>query len=119
MRPVFCGKLDHDARQSELDRLFSKYGRVDRIDMNKILDRVVSVEYAFRDDDDRDEMRGGPRRGGNGRWDDSPYGRSDSPGYKRGRPSPDYGRARSPVYARYNGSSYDSSRSPDYGRHRR
>ncbi|URD83048.1 Adhesion regulating molecule [Musa troglodytarum] len=170
MRPVFCGNLDHDARQSELDRLFSKYGRVDRIDMksgyafvyfederdagdairgldgipfgysrrklsvewsrqgdrgpryrdgsSKILDRVVSVEYAFRDDDDRDEMRGSPRRGGHGRRDDSPYGHSGSPGYDRGRPSPDYGHARSPVYTRYNGPSYNRSRSPDYGHHR-
>lgn len=33
MRPVFCGNLDYDARQSEIERLFSKYGRVDRVDM--------------------------------------------------------------------------------------
>ncbi|CAD5196563.1 unnamed protein product [Musa acuminata subsp. malaccensis] len=86
--------------------------------MSKILDRVVSVEYAFRDDDDRDEMRGSPRRGGHGRRDDSPCGRSGSPGYSRGSPSPDYGRARSPVYTRDNGFTYDRSRRPDYGRHR-
>uniref|UniRef100_A0A0D3F004 rRNA adenine N(6)-methyltransferase n=1 Tax=Oryza barthii TaxID=65489 RepID=A0A0D3F004_9ORYZ len=30
MRPVFCGNLDYDARQSEIERLFSKYGRVER-----------------------------------------------------------------------------------------
>ncbi|XP_065030951.1 serine/arginine-rich splicing factor RS31-like isoform X2 [Musa acuminata AAA Group] len=236
MRPVFCGNLNHDARQSELDRLFSKYGRVDRIDMksgyafvyfederdagdairgldgipfgysrrrlsvewsrqgdrgpryhdgsrstgntrptktlfvinfdpirtrvrdieshfepygnitnvrirrnfafvqfetqeeattalestnmSKILDRVVSVEYAFRDDDDRDEMHGSPRRGGHGRRDDSPCGHSGSPGYNRGSPSPDYGRARSPVYTKDSGFTYDRSRRPDYGRHR-
>ncbi|XP_072988696.1 serine/arginine-rich splicing factor RS31 [Typha latifolia] len=235
MRPVFCGNLDYDTRQSELDRLFSRYGRVDRIDMksgyafvyfederdaedairalddvpfgysrrrlsvewsrqgergprnrdgsrstgnmrptktlfvinfdpirtrvrdierhfepygkitnvrirrnfafvqfetqeeatkaldctnmSKILDRVVSVEYAFRDDDERGDRLDSPRRGGYGRHDDSPYRRSASPGYRRGRPSPDYGRPRSPVYDRYNGSSYDRSRSPEYGRH--
>uniref|UniRef100_A0A0D3F006 rRNA adenine N(6)-methyltransferase n=1 Tax=Oryza barthii TaxID=65489 RepID=A0A0D3F006_9ORYZ len=33
MRPVFCGNLDYDARQSEIERLFSKYGRVERVDM--------------------------------------------------------------------------------------
>ncbi|GFP88195.1 serine/arginine-rich splicing factor rs31 [Phtheirospermum japonicum] len=76
--------------------------------MSKILDRVVSVEYALRDDG-----------GGYGRRGDSPYRRSPSPGFRRSRPSPDYGRARSPVYDRYNGPSYDRPRSPDYGRYRR
>jgi hypothetical protein len=33
MRPVFVGNLDFDARHSELDRLFYRYGRVERIDM--------------------------------------------------------------------------------------
>uniref|UniRef100_A0A0D9VBJ5 rRNA adenine N(6)-methyltransferase n=2 Tax=Leersia perrieri TaxID=77586 RepID=A0A0D9VBJ5_9ORYZ len=33
MRPVFCGNLDYDARQSEIERLFGKYGRVERVDM--------------------------------------------------------------------------------------
>ncbi|KAK7285758.1 hypothetical protein RJT34_20539 [Clitoria ternatea] len=82
--------------------------------MSKILDRVVSVEYALRDDDEKGDS---PRRGG--------YGRSPSPGYRR-RPSPDYGRPRSPVYDRYNGPAYGRRRSPDfdrprssdYGRHR-
>jgi arginine/serine-rich splicing factor 4/5/6 len=76
-------------------------------DMSKLLDRVVSVEYALRDDDERKES---PRRGS--------YGRSPSPLYRR-RPSPDYGRARSPVYDRYNGPAYDRRRSPDYGFDRR
>ncbi|WOL05689.1 serine/arginine-rich splicing factor RS31-like isoform X1 [Canna indica] len=90
--------------------------------MSKILDRMVTVEYAFRDDDegDRGDLRdSSPRRGGYGRHDERSYGRSDSPGYRRGRPSPDYGgRARSPVYDRYNGPSYNRSRSPVYGRNR-
>ncbi|OVA01496.1 RNA recognition motif domain [Macleaya cordata] len=84
--------------------------------MSKILDRVVSVEYALRDDSERDDRRDSPRRayGGHG---DSPYGRSRSPVYRRSRPSPDYGRARSPDYDRYNGPSYHRDRSPDYGRY--
>uniref|UniRef100_A0A453A7Y6 RRM domain-containing protein n=1 Tax=Aegilops tauschii subsp. strangulata TaxID=200361 RepID=A0A453A7Y6_AEGTS len=33
MRPVFVGNLDYDTRHSELDRLFYRYGRIERIDM--------------------------------------------------------------------------------------
>jgi hypothetical protein len=33
MRPVFCGNFDHDTRQYDLERLFSKYGSISRIDM--------------------------------------------------------------------------------------
>jgi RNA recognition motif-containing protein len=33
MRPVFCGNFDHDTRQYDLERLFSKYGPISRIDM--------------------------------------------------------------------------------------
>ncbi|AQK42889.1 Serine/arginine-rich splicing factor RS31A [Zea mays] len=33
MRPVFVGNLDYDTRHSELDHLFYRYGRVERIDM--------------------------------------------------------------------------------------
>ncbi|CAN0889505.1 Pentatricopeptide repeat-containing protein At5g08510 [Linum grandiflorum] len=68
--------------------------------LSKILDRVVSVEYALRDDD------ASPRRGS--------Y-RSPSPVYRR-RPSPDYGRPLSPVYDKYNGAAYDRRASPDYNR---
>ncbi|XP_051145040.1 serine/arginine-rich splicing factor RS31-like isoform X2 [Andrographis paniculata] len=82
--------------------------------MSKILDRVVSVEYALRDDDER----------GGGRYDSPPrreYGRHDSPPpprrspsprYRRSRISPDYRRPRSPVYEKYNGP-YPRARSPD------
>ncbi|XP_008806952.2 serine/arginine-rich splicing factor RS31-like isoform X1 [Phoenix dactylifera] len=233
MRPVFCGNFDYDTRQSELERLFGRYGRVDRIDMksgyafvyfederdaedairglddipfgysrrrlsvewsrqgergprhgsrsmanirptktlfvinfdpirtrvrdverhfepygkilnirirrnfafvqfetqeeatkalgrtnlSKILDRVVSVEYAFRDDGEHGDRRDSPPRGGYGRRNVSPYGRSVSPVYNRARPSPDYGRAHSPVYDRYD-RAYDRSRSPDCGHYR-
>ncbi|XP_021280370.1 serine/arginine-rich splicing factor RS31-like isoform X2 [Herrania umbratica] len=234
MRPVFVGNFEYETRQSELERLFSKYGRIERVDMksgfafvyfederdaedairgldnipfgydrrrlsvewakgergrhrdgsrsttnqrptktlfvinfdpirtrerdilrhfepygkvlhvrirrnfafvqfatqddatkaleatqrSKLLDRVVSVEYALRDDDERDDRYESPRRGsGYRRRGDSPYGRSPSPAYRR-RPSPDYGRARSPVYDRYNGPAYDRRKTPEYGRHR-
>ncbi|XP_058104880.1 serine/arginine-rich splicing factor RS31-like isoform X2 [Magnolia sinica] len=89
--------------------------------MSKILDRVVSVEYALRDDGERGDRHDSPRRGGGGYGRrDSPYGRSISPVRRGpGRPSPDYGRARSPVYERYNGPpTHDRNRSPDYGRYR-
>ena len=33
MRPVFVGNFEYDTRQSDLERLFSKYGRVERVDM--------------------------------------------------------------------------------------
>ncbi|XP_008233099.1 PREDICTED: serine/arginine-rich splicing factor RS31 [Prunus mume] len=232
MRPVFVGNFEYETRQSELERLFSKHGRVDRVDMksgfafvyfederdaedaiqnldnkpfgydrrrlsvewakgergrhhdgsksvanqrptktlfvinfdplrtkvrdierhfepygkvlhvrirrnfafvqfdtqeeatkaleathaSKILDRVVSVEYALRDDGERgDRYHDSPKRGSYGRRGDSPFGRSPSPVYRR-RPSPDYGRPRSPAYDRYNGPVYDRHRSPDYGR---
>ncbi|XP_057439694.1 serine/arginine-rich splicing factor RS31-like isoform X2 [Lotus japonicus] len=78
--------------------------------MSKVLDRVVSVEYSLRDDDEKGDRYNSPRRGGG-------YGRSRSPVYRR-RSSPDYGRPRSPVYDRYNGPGYDKRRSPDYGRPR-
>ncbi|XP_050249482.1 serine/arginine-rich splicing factor RS31-like isoform X2 [Quercus robur] len=86
--------------------------------MRKLLDRVVSVEYALRDDDDRgDRSYDSPKRGGYGGRGVSPYRRSPSPVYRR-RPSPDYGRPGSPVYDRYNGPTYDRHRGPDYGRNR-
>ncbi|KAF8018198.1 hypothetical protein BT93_H3178 [Corymbia citriodora subsp. variegata] len=85
--------------------------------MSKMLDRVVSVEYALRDDDERDDFRGRYGRRGS-----SPYGRSVSPGYRH-RPSPDYGHARSPGYDRYSGLAYrspvyDRNRSSEHGRYR-
>ncbi|CAE6079642.1 unnamed protein product [Arabidopsis arenosa] len=88
---------------------------------SKILDRVVSVEYALKDDDERDDRYGGrsPRRSLSPVYRRRPspdYGRRPSPDYGR-RPSPDNGRARSPEYDRYKGpAAYERRRSPDYGR---
>lgn len=78
--------------------------------MSKLLDRVISVEYALRDDDERDDS---PRRGSYGRQSPSPFYRRRSPNplYRRrrspspiyrSRPSPDYGRGRIPSYDRFN-----------------
>ncbi|OIW06627.1 hypothetical protein TanjilG_04021 [Lupinus angustifolius] len=33
MRPIFCGNFEYDARESELERLFRRYGKVERVDM--------------------------------------------------------------------------------------
>ncbi|KAL7121248.1 hypothetical protein ACP275_02G171500 [Erythranthe tilingii] len=33
MRPIFCGNLEFDARQSEIERLFRRYGKVERVDL--------------------------------------------------------------------------------------
>ena len=33
MKPIFCGNFEYDARQPDLERLFSRYGKVDRVDM--------------------------------------------------------------------------------------
>ncbi|XP_041029090.1 serine/arginine-rich splicing factor RS31 [Juglans microcarpa x Juglans regia] len=86
--------------------------------MSKLLDRVVSVEYALRDDDESgDSHHDSPRKRSYSGRGVSPYKRSPSPVYHRRR-SPDYGRPGSPVYDRYNGPAYDRRRSPDYGRNR-
>lgn len=33
MKPIFVGNFEFDTRQSELERFFSKYGRIERVDM--------------------------------------------------------------------------------------
>ncbi|XP_055808711.1 serine/arginine-rich splicing factor RS31-like isoform X3 [Solanum dulcamara] len=83
--------------------------------MSKVLDRVVSVEYALKDDDERGDKYNSPKRDYGRQRDSSPYRRSPSPIYRRNRPSPDYGRPRNPVH---NGPSYDRYRSPQYGSYR-
>lgn len=90
------------------------------------MDRVITVEYAIKDDDDKRDGSGpgkthdrSPRRGYDRGRSRSPYGRDrPSPDYGRGRdrPSPDYGRGRdrlSPDYGRGR-----NRLSPDYGRGR-
>uniref|UniRef100_A0A6N2KDK8 RRM domain-containing protein n=1 Tax=Salix viminalis TaxID=40686 RepID=A0A6N2KDK8_SALVM len=40
MRSIFCGNFEYDARQTELERLFKRYGRVERVDMKAATSRA-------------------------------------------------------------------------------
>ncbi|KAJ9139931.1 hypothetical protein P3X46_030623 [Hevea brasiliensis] len=148
----------HHTRTKDLERHFDPYGRIvsvrirrnfafvhyesqedatkalDATNMSKLMDRVISVEYAVRDDDERrngysperGRNRSPDRRGHDKRWSPSPYqrergspnyGRGPSPGpNRRERASPDYGRRCSPRPSRRERASPDcgrgSSRSP-------
>ena len=33
MRPIFCGNVEFDARQFDIEQLFRSYGKVERVDM--------------------------------------------------------------------------------------
>ncbi|WMV20416.1 hypothetical protein MTR67_013801 [Solanum verrucosum] len=140
----------YNTRTRDLERHFDPYGKIlnirirrnfgfiqfeaqedatralDATNMSKLMDRVITVEYAIKDDDDRKNGYGpgktynqSPRRGYDRGRSRSPRGRDRlSPDYGRGRdrPSPDYGRGRDRP-------SPDSGRgrdrpSPDYGRGR-
>jgi len=86
------------------------------------MDRVITVEYAIRDDDDRDRRNGySPERRGH----DSPdgrYGRGRSPSpYRRGRGSPDYGHGSNPSSRPETKGSpkYERAESPINGRYDR
>ncbi|XP_049368095.1 serine/arginine-rich splicing factor RS31-like isoform X2 [Solanum verrucosum] len=54
MRPIFCGNVEYNARQSELERLFRRYGKVDRVDMKS------GFAFVYMDDerDAEDAIRG-------------------------------------------------------------
>ncbi|XP_060203543.1 serine/arginine-rich splicing factor RS31 isoform X1 [Lycium barbarum] len=140
----------HNTRTRDLERHFDPHGKIlnirirrnfafiqfetqedatralDATNMSKLMDRVITVEYAIKDDDDRKNGHGpgktndrSPRRGYDRVRSRSPYGRDRlSPDYGRGRdrPSPDYGRGRdrpSPDYGRGR-----DRLTPDYGRGR-
>ncbi|NP_001307758.1 Serine/arginine-rich splicing factor RS31 [Zea mays] len=120
-RTLFVINFDPmNTRVSDIERHFTPFGNISSVRIRKnfafvqfetmeearkaleathattLLDRVISVEYAFRDDSEVSDRYGSPRRGGG-------YGRrGDSPVY-RSRPSPDYGRPASPVYGSYDG----------------
>ncbi|XP_010325955.1 serine/arginine-rich splicing factor RS41 isoform X1 [Solanum lycopersicum] len=79
--------------------------------MSKFMDRVISVEFAIRDDDDRRNGRSPDRRGRDMSPDRRGYDRRRSPSpYRRDRGSPDYGRG-APLNSRP-----QTRRSPEYGR---
>ncbi|KAJ6971170.1 hypothetical protein NC653_035442 [Populus alba x Populus x berolinensis] len=44
MRPIFCGNFEYDARQTELERLFKRYGRVERVDMKSVFDVYSKID---------------------------------------------------------------------------
>ncbi|XP_042011388.1 serine/arginine-rich splicing factor RS41-like isoform X1 [Salvia splendens] len=126
-----------NTRTRDLERHFEHYGKISNVrirrnfafvqfelqedatralesaKMSKFMDRVISVEYATRDDDDKRNVSSPDRRG----RDRSPPngrsygrgGRSPSP-YHRERGSPDYGHGAAP------NSRSDRRSSPDYGR---
>ncbi|KAL8196668.1 hypothetical protein R6Q57_021270 [Mikania cordata] len=131
----------YNTRTRDLERHFDHYGKILNIrirrnfafiqyelqedatkalestNMSKLMDRVISVEYAIKDDDDR--------KNGNspGDRDRSPRRRRSPSPYRRERGSPDYGRGRdraSPDYGRGRGRSpsphHRDRGSPDYGR---
>ncbi|KAJ0042211.1 hypothetical protein Pint_17381 [Pistacia integerrima] len=54
MRPIFCGNFEYDARQSDLERLFRRYGKVDRVDMKSVkssIDKALqSVQFTVHED---------------------------------------------------------------------
>lgn len=75
------------------------------------MDRVISVEFAIRDDDDRRNGRSPDRRGRDMSPDRRGYDRRRSPSpYRRDRGSPDYGHG-APLNSRL-----QTRRSPEYGR---
>ncbi|MFS8001363.1 putative RNA recognition motif domain, nucleotide-binding alpha-beta plait domain superfamily [Helianthus anomalus] len=45
MRPIFCGNIEFDARQGDLERLFRKYGKVDRVDLKS--GNLACYNYIF------------------------------------------------------------------------
>ncbi|CAJ1949982.1 unnamed protein product [Sphenostylis stenocarpa] len=132
------------ARTRDLERHFDPYGKILNIrirrnfafiqyesqedatraleatNLSKFMDRVITVEYAIRDDDDRDKRNGySPERRGH----DSPdgrYGRGRSPSpYRRGRGSPDYGHGSNPASRPETKGSpkYERAESPINGRY--
>ncbi|KAG6546210.1 hypothetical protein Mapa_012248 [Marchantia paleacea] len=132
-------------RVRDLERHFEPYGKLLRVqirknfafvqyetqeeatkalectNMSKVMERVITVEYAAREDGDPPTSVGGSSNGfgGGSRRSSSPGGRGRGGvgGGGGGRSSPDYGRARSPTYGRYRSRSPPRryrSRSPDY-----
>ncbi|KAI3690790.1 hypothetical protein L2E82_48998 [Cichorium intybus] len=44
MRSIFCANFEYETRQSDFERLFEKYGRVDRVDMKSDIMEAVKKE---------------------------------------------------------------------------
>ncbi|KAH7441384.1 hypothetical protein KP509_03G035700 [Ceratopteris richardii] len=118
-----------DTRSRDLERHFEPYGKIVQVrirknfafiqyetqeeatkaleatNMSKILDRVITVEYATREDGERENGRDSslsPVRG-RGRRSSPDYGRGRSPTYRRSRSPPRRFRSQSPDYGPYGG----------------
>ncbi|GAB2265258.1 hypothetical protein Dimus_000327 [Dionaea muscipula] len=129
-RTLFVINFPYDTRTRDLERHFDPYGKIlnvrirknfafvqyesqedatralDATNMSTLMDRVISVEYASRDDDDKRNGYSPDRRD----RDRSPDRRRRSPSpYRRERGSPDYGHGSSPARSRR------ERGSPDYG----
>ncbi|KAG6666743.1 serine/arginine-rich splicing factor RS40-like isoform X2 [Carya illinoinensis] len=128
-------------RTRDLERHFDEYGKILNIrirrnfafvqyesqedatraleatNMSKFMDRVISVEYAVRDDDEKRNGHSPDRRGRDMSPDRRSYdrGRSPSP-FRRDRASPDYGHGSSRPDAR-GSPKYDRVKSPINGRY--
>ncbi|KAI5647297.1 hypothetical protein M9H77_33302 [Catharanthus roseus] len=123
-----------NTRPKDIERHFDPYGRIlnvrirrnfafvqyesqedatralEATHMSKLMDRVISVEYAIRDDDERRNGHSPDRRGRDISPDRRGHGRGRSPSpYRRDRGSPDYGHGSIP-------SSRPERGSPEYGR---
>ncbi|XP_074319642.1 serine/arginine-rich splicing factor RS41 isoform X1 [Silene latifolia] len=66
MRPIFCGNFDFEARSSDLERLFKRYGTVDRVDMKSgfafiYMEDERDAEYAIKELDRTEYGRKGRR----------------------------------------------------------
>ncbi|KAK9914192.1 hypothetical protein M0R45_037983 [Rubus argutus] len=124
----------YHTRTKDLERHFDPYGKIvsvrirrnfafvqyesqedatralEATNMSKLMDRVISVEYAVRDDDERRDVYSPDRRSRDRSLERGRDRRRSPSPYKRERGSPDYGRGPSPgPYRRERGS-------PDYGR---
>ncbi|XP_051123338.1 serine/arginine-rich splicing factor RS41-like isoform X2 [Andrographis paniculata] len=124
-----------NTRTRDIEKHFEQYGRISNVrirrnfafvqydlqedatraleatHMSKFMDRVISVEYAIRDDDDKRNGYSPDRRGRDASPDGRSYGRDRSPSpYHRDRGSPDYGHGSIP------NSRSDRRDSPEYGR---
>lgn len=129
-KTLFVINFPYHTKERDLERHFDLYGKIlnvrmrrnfafvqyesledatkalDATNMSKMSDRVISVEYASREDDERRNRYNADRRG----RDRSPDRRRRSPSpYRRERASPDHGIGCSPgAYRR-------DRRSPEYG----
>lgn len=54
MKTIFCGNFEYDARESDIERMFKKYGKVDRVDLKS------GFAFVYMDDeqDAKDAIRG-------------------------------------------------------------